>query len=195
MNYAASDIDLRLIERFARGEEAAFDALVARHRRVIHNLVHHMVGDREAAEDVTLEVFLQAYLSLPSFGRRAKFSTWLHRIAVNVCLQHLRQPRLRWQAAEVPLGEDHVLLAEDAAELVLRHETTALVVAAMQELPETQRAAVILYHLQDRDFLEIAEILGIPAGTAKTRVFHGTRMLREKLRALGVLPSSRRGDT
>jgi RNA polymerase sigma-70 factor (ECF subfamily) len=195
MDYAAPDIDLRLIERFTGGEEAAFDALVARHRRVIYNLVYHMVGDREAAEDVTLEVFLQAYLSLRTFRRRAKFSTWLHRIAVNVCLQHLRQPRLRRQAAEVRLGEEHVLTSEDAIEPVLRREAAALVVAAMQELPETQRAAVILYHLQDRDFSEISEILGIPAGTAKTRIFHGTRMLRDKLRALGILPSSRRGNT
>lgn len=195
MDYAASDIDLRLVERFARGEEAAFDALVARHRRVIHNLVYHMVGDREAAEDVTLEVFLQAYLSLPSFRRKAKFSTWLHSIAVNVCLQYLRQPRLRRRAAEMPLGEEHVLISEDALEPVLRQETAALVVAAMQQLPRTQRAAVILYHLQDRDLPEVAEILGIPAGTAKTRIFHGTRMLREKLRALGILPSSRRSTT
>jgi RNA polymerase sigma-70 factor (ECF subfamily) len=192
MDGAAPDIDLRLIERFAGGDRAAFDALVARHRRAVHNFVYHMVGDREAAEEVTVDVFLQVYSSLSSFKGNARFSTWLHRIAINVCLQHLRRPRLRWQAAEVPL-EEHVLVSEDALEPVLRGETIALVVAAMQQLPQTQRAAVIAYYLQDRDLSEIAEILKVPVGTAKTRVFHGTKALREKLRALGVVPSSRRG--
>jgi len=192
MDYAASDIDLRLIERFARGDQAAFDALVSRHRRAVFNLVHRMVGDREAAEDVTVEVFFQAYLSLPGFRRQAKFGTWLHRIAINVCLQHLRRPRIKQASAEVPLIEGQLPLGRDIAELILSRGSVAQVIAAMQELSSTQRAAVIMHYLDGRAFAEIAEILEIPTNTAKTRVFHGTKALRDKLRALGILPASRR---
>ena len=183
-----ADADFQLVDRFSEGDAAAFDALVERHKQRVFNLVYRMTGDREWAEEITIDVFLETYLSLPSFNKRAKFGTWLHRLAVNVCLEHIRRKKAKRQLEEVPLKEEEVAAPVSPAEIAMTNQLAEQVVRAMQTLPDVHRAAITMFYLEERSCAEIAEILGIPRNTVKTRLFYGTRTLRDQLRAKGILP-------
>ncbi len=113
------DASARLVERFCQGDKAAFDALVACHRQRVYAVVHRMTRDHERAEDITDEVFLEAYRCLPSFRYQSNFSTWLHRVAVNVCLERLRSEKGKRRMAEVPLRGDDGIPLVDPVEMAM----------------------------------------------------------------------------
>ena len=184
-------MDSEAVDRFLGGDERAFDALVQRHRQRIFDLVYRMTNDRDWAEDITVDVLVEVFRSLPKFQKRAKFSTWLHRVALNVCLQSIRQRKARKYLAEVPLEEAELAAVPDPAQSAGGDDSTTRVMAAMQTLPEVHRAAVTMFYLEERSCAEIAEILNIPRNTAKTRIFYATRVLRDNLRAQGIIPQSR----
>lgn len=181
------DASARLVERFCRGDEAAFDALVTYHRQRVYALVHRMTRDHERAEEITDEVFLETYRALPSFRYQSSFSTWLHRVAVNVCLEQLRSEKARKAMSEVPLRGDDEHLLVDPAEVALGRENARLIAEAIESLEEPQRMTVMLYYLKQLTCAEIAGVLGVPRNTVKTRLFHGTRLLRDKLVANGIV--------
>jgi len=181
------DFSSRLVERFCRGDKAAFDVLVAHHRQRILELVSRMTGDHEWAEEITDEVFLETYRALPGFQRRSAFTTWLHRVAVNVCLEHLRKRRSDPRLTEVPLHDGHETVTENPVDIAMSREQAQLIAAAIDSLPEAQRTTVALYYLKQLNCGEIAEALRVPRNTVKTRLFHGTRALRDKLKVDGVV--------
>ena len=183
----SASLDAQLIKRFRGGEATAFDALVLRHRQRVFRLVYRMTGDADWAEDITVEVFLEAYLSLPGFQQRSQFNTWLHRLAVNVCLEHIRHRKAKRYLTEEPLDSQHIASPGNPADAAMNRDLAQRITAAMQDLPECHRAAVVMYHLENLSCAEIAEILGISRNTVKTRIFYGTRVLRDLLRANGVL--------
>lgn len=184
--------DSALVERFLTGDVRAFDALVARHKERVYSLIYRMTADREWAEDITVEVFVEAYHSLPSFRRAAAFGTWLHRVAVNVCLEHLRRRKAKRQIQELQLDGADVPSGPPVLEVIMTRQLADQIVAAMQALPPAQRAALSLFYLEERSHKEIAEILGIPKNTVKTRIFYGTRALRDQLQAKGIISSPER---
>jgi len=188
-------MDSNLIDRFLEGDASAFDALVERHRQRVFNLVYRITNDRDWAEDITVKVFVEVYVALPQFKKQAKFATWLHRIAVNVCLENIRRRKAKKLLREVQLEEGGLAGASDPAQGAMARDLAARVTAAMQVLPETHRAAITMFYLEQRSYAEIAEILGIPRNTAKTRIFHGTKVLRDRLRAEGILPAVSRGQS
>jgi len=186
--------DSRLIESFRKGDAAAFDALVERHKQRVFNLLYRMTGDRERAEDITVDVFLETYFSLPGFKQKAKFTTWLHRLAVNVCLEHLRRKKAKRQLEETSLEEGEAKAVSSPAELVITKELAERIIGAIQVLPETHRAAITMFYLEGRSCAEIAEILDIPRNTVKTRIFYATRVLRDRLQDEGIISSSLAGE-
>jgi RNA polymerase sigma factor (sigma-70 family) len=188
MRYGATSVDTQLIDRFRAGDDAAFDELVQHHKQRIFTLIYRMTGDRDWSEDITVEVFLEAFSSLPRFRQDAKFATWLHRLAVNVCLEQLRLKKAKRQVLETSLGEIQQLESPNPAQAMLQRELADQVLGAMQILPEAHRAAMALFYLEERSCAEIAEILSLPRGTVKSRIYHATRQLRDKLRADGILP-------
>ena len=185
--------DPQLIERFRQGDSYAFDALVGRHKERIFNLAYRMTGDADWAEDITVEVLLEVYASLPQFKNRAKFSTWLHRLAVNVCLEHLRARRSYPQPGGEPLEKYEAPASADPAEIAMNRDLAQHIAHAMQALPEAQRLAVIMYYLEERSCAEIAEILQIPLGTVQSRLARGRRLLRDELVADERVPTPLRG--
>jgi len=187
-------MDSKVIDCFLAGDASAFDALVERHRQRVFNLVYRMTNDREWAEDITVEVLVEVFLSLPKFKKRAQFATWLHRVALNVCLESIRRRKSKKHLPEAPLEEAELAAVSDPAESITSNDLAARVTAAMQLLPETHRAAMTMFYLEELTCAEIAKILGIPRNTAKTRIFHGTKILRDKLRAKGILPLSAGGS-
>jgi len=182
VSFLGLDSDAALVARAQQGDARAFDTLVFRHRSRIYRLAYGMTRDREAAEDVTVEAFCEAYRAIGRFEPRAKFTTWLHRVAVNVCLEHLRRKRAKHLLVEVEL-DPSIPASDDTSELVLTRDLACRAMQAIAELPETHRVPISMFYLEQLSCTEIARSLNIPRNTVKTRIFYGTRVVRDRLDA------------
>lgn len=161
------------------GRREAFDELVVRHRRAVYLLCYRFVANHEDAADLAQDVFLRAYRALPRFKGEAAVGTWLHRIAVNVCLNRLAG---RTHAAE-PLDERQLPPSRepDAVSRLMSDERAGQVRAAIARLPPKQRATLILRVYQDLPHQDIARILGSSVGAVKANFFHALHNLKRLL--------------
>lgn len=171
--------DAALVRAFVAGERAAFDAIVARHQRVVYQLCYRFVRNHEDAADLTQDVFVRAFKGLKAFKGDSKLSTWLHRVAVNVCLNRVAVVRPDMEPLDAARHVDH--RAEDAFGVVARSERAADVRRAIAQLPPKQRATVLLRIYQDLSHEEIAGILGGTVGAAKANFFHALGNLKRIL--------------
>jgi RNA polymerase sigma-70 factor (ECF subfamily) len=182
------DTDDALVQRFQRGERAAFEELVARYRDRIFNYLRAMSGCDSEAEDLTQEAFIRAFVNASSFRRESSFHTWLYRIAYNGYLDAVRKRKRRPIASlDQPLSDEDGELPEipDPAagpeEHVERMELQSVLVAALQDLPERLRAVVVLHDVHGYSYEEIASVVRCPIGTVRSRLFHARQRLRRKL--------------
>jgi len=171
--------DEELVRACVDGDRRAFDVLVERHQRQVYRLCYRFVGSHEDASELAQDAFVRAYRALPKFERTSKFSTWLHRITVNVCLNRLALKRPAHQA----LDDSSAIRApgETADAAVLREERAARVRAAIAQLPKKQRATLILRAYHDLPHEEIAGILGSSVGAVKANFFHALANLKKRL--------------
>ena len=184
-----ADADIGLVLQFQAGATDAFDLLVERHRSRMFHLACRLVGP-EDADDVTQEVFIAAYRSLRGFRGQARFSTWLYRIALNVCSRAVKSRTLRSsrlpaaQSAGEDLQEEPEIpdTTHDPERLALRVELQEHVRQAIAALPEKHRTVIVLRDLQQLSYQEIAEIAGCPVGTVRSRLHHATAGLARRLR-------------
>ena len=181
--------DEELVTLAMGGDSESFNQLVLRWERPIHALAYRTLGREDEARDVCQETFLRAYRALPGFKGEAKFSSWLYRIALNLCRDWIRKKR-RTPVMQAPEGIDLADLADLAAArgpvesietLVARRQLSQRVATAMRTLPEEQRTAVILKEYHGLTFQEIAEMQGCPLSTVKTRLYQGLSVLRKQL--------------
>ena len=178
--------DEDLVARSKTGDTESFNQLVRRWERPIFALAYRTLGREEDARDVTQETFLRAFRALGGFKGDAKFSSWLYRIALNLCRDWMRKER-RTPRVEVPEGLDVEQLAaqhgpsETVEDLAVRAELSRGVAAAMEHLPAEQRQAIILKEYHGLTFQEIAELMKCPLSTVKTRVYQGLSTLRKLL--------------
>jgi len=174
--------EARLIARAAAGETAAFRTLYERHRNDVARLVYRMLGARSDLEDVIQEVFIQAFRSLKDFRGQSKFSTWLHRVTVNVVLMHRRAARSRPVFADEPPG-DPSLRSEDLApdEDADRRERMRAFSRLLSRLADKKRVVFVLHELEGIAPAEIAKIVGAPVLTVRTRLFYARRELEQML--------------
>jgi RNA polymerase sigma-70 factor (ECF subfamily) len=176
--------DAELVAASKAGDQDAFAQLVLRHQRRVFNLVFRMLQQYEEANEVTQETFFAAWQGLPAFRGDARFSTWLYRIAYNCCLKQLEQ-RKRDIALQTAIQAEQVLQEEScdarAAEELETYERQALVREHLSLLPTKYRVVLILRHLQEMTYEEMAEILTIPIGTIKTHLFRARNLLKERL--------------
>lgn len=168
-----------LIARTCRGDQAAFGELVEEHRGRILRVCFRLMGNVEDAKDVAQEVFLQAYLGLDRFRGSARFRTWLYRIAVNRCLNALRERRL---SAE-PLDESIPDPRPTPDRVFARRELCRDIDRALERLSPDLRAAVVLRDCLGCSYAEIAEVLDVPLGTVKSRISAARWTLRGSLEA------------
>ncbi|HEY5617614.1 MAG TPA: RNA polymerase sigma factor [Vicinamibacterales bacterium] len=182
--------DEDLVARSMGGDLESFNQLILRWERPIYALAYRVIGREEDARDVCQETFLRAFRALPGFKGQAKFSSWLYRIALNLCRDWIRRRR-RSPLVELPEGVDLVELATDRGpaesveELVSRKELSEAVAEAMTLLPEEQRTAIILKEYHGMTFQEIADLQGCPLSTVKTRLYQGLSVLRRNLEKSG----------
>src|SRR6266852_4860145 len=179
--------DLLLVAFSKNGDQEAFAQLVQRYQRRIFNLVYRMLQQYEEASEITQETFLAAWQGLPSFRGDARFATWLYRIAYNCALKQL-ETRKRDRALQAALQAEQALESEDtyksADAQIDEHERQAFVQEHLSRLPAKYRAVLILRHLQDMTYEEMAEILTMPVGTIKTHLFRARNLLKERLQGL-----------
>jgi RNA polymerase sigma-70 factor (ECF subfamily) len=173
----------RLVGRAAAGDTVAFRQLYERHRTDVARLVYRMLGARADLEDVIQEVFVQVYKSLKDFRGQSKFSTWLHRVTVNVVLMHRRAARSRPVFADEPPAEPALRSAgitpdEDAE----RRERVRAFGRLLGRLADKKRIVFVLHELEGIPPTEIAKIVGAPVLTVRTRLFYARRELEEMLR-------------
>jgi RNA polymerase sigma-70 factor (ECF subfamily) len=178
--------DEELVAKASRGDAECFNELIRRWERPIYALAYRTIGREEDARDVCQETFLRAYRALPGFRGQAKFSSWLYRIALNLCRDWVRRER---RTPIVQPSEDVDLLelaaasepSESIEDLVARKDLARLVEQAMSRLPEEQRTAILLKEYHGLTFQEIADIVGCPLSTVKTRLYQGLAVLRREL--------------
>ncbi len=177
--------DELLVRRCQDNDEEAFDALFHRHLSRVHALVCHYIGDREEASDLTQEVFVRVYTHIRSFRGQSAFTTWLYRIAVNVCIEQRRKLARRGnRAAFVPiedLGRELTAEEEEPMDAVLRHDVQARLHDAVGLLPEQHRLVVSLRYFEGLSCKEIAEILECPVGTVNSRLHYAMAKLKDAL--------------
>ena len=175
--------DSELVTRAREGDTTAFNRLATRHRERILNYALRSLGDREAAEDVTQDVLIRLHRALPGFRGDAEIATWLYRVTVNLCRDHLR--RMRRRGREAPLGgaddRPELVVLEDPVADVARERAMEAVERALQRLPERQREAVLLRYLGELSYAEIAAVTDTPQGTVASRVFRALRRLGQEL--------------
>ena len=182
--------DEELVARSIRGDAESFNQLILRWERPIYALAYRVIGREEDARDVVQETFLRAFRALPGFKGQAKFSSWLYRIALNLCRDWIRRQQ-RAPVSQMPEDIDPAeLLAEtqpteSIEDLVARRELSAIVADAMKSLSDEQRTAIILKEYHGMTFQEIADMQGCPLSTVKTRLYQGLSQLRKQLERRG----------
>lgn len=175
---AAVDPDEELIERIARGDPAAVRALVARKLPRLLSLGQRMLGDAAEAEDVAQDAFLRVWKQAPRWTPgAARFDTWLHRVALNLCYDRLR--RRRETATETPPEQVDEGPAPDRG--LEAADTSVRVTRALQALPDRQREAIVLCHYQDLGNIEAAAVMGVSVEALESLLGRGRRALRAAL--------------
>lgn len=184
MNY----VETRLVKLSLAGDRRAFSELVDMYKDKIYYLGYRMLGNVHEAEDIVQETFLRVFTNLERYDLAQKFSTWIYRIATNLCIDRLRKRKANYSLdAEVEGGEgiDYYAtlrsndpLPEDS---LMLSETQQTIRRAIDQLPEKYKAVVILRYLHDMSLQEIGEALDMPVTTVKTRVHRGREFLRKKL--------------
>jgi RNA polymerase sigma-70 factor (ECF subfamily) len=183
--------DSELVSTAVAGREEGFEELVRRYQRPISAYVYRMVGDYDAALDLTQEVFIKVYGSLSRYKPEYKFSTWIYKIAHNSAVDHLRRHSTREQSLmkdfegeqrEISI-ESHRPSPEQESE---REERRAEIEAVVRQLPSAYRELIVLRHSHDMSYDEIAEVTGLPLGTVKNRLFRARDAMRQEFTARGI---------
>jgi RNA polymerase sigma-70 factor (ECF subfamily) len=186
--------DRALIARCQNADASAFNEIVARYKGKIYHYILRMVGNAEDAEDLTQEVFIRMVVHIHGFRAEASLSTWLFRIAGNLCVDSFRRRRKDKglvSSLDTPTlsddedsgaGRDIADLSQAPESLMGRKELGAQIEAALAKLPPKLRSAVVLHDIEGLPYDDIAEVERIPLGTVKSRIFNARVALREHLR-------------
>jgi len=179
-----------LMLKIAGGDESAFQILVERHQASLLNMIYRFIGDRTKSQDLAQEVFLRVWQAAGRYEPNAKFTTWLYRIAANLCLNELKASRRkRWlrffhaDTEEQTVGEENFSNGSPSPEdLLLARERSRQITSALQSLPENQRLALILKRYDDLSYEEIARILNCSVSAVESLLVRAKRNLQEKLK-------------
>ena len=183
--------DQYLVERVQDGDKQAFDILVKKYQHRIVVLVSRFLNNSADVQDVTQEAFIKAYRALPNFRGESAFYTWLYRIAVNTAKNHLvsqgrRPPSVDLDVSDAEQFEGTLALKEQATpeRLLLKDEIQRVVTETIEGLSEDLRTAITLRELEGMSYEEIAEVMGCPVGTVRSRIFRARETIQVKLKTL-----------
>ena len=189
--------DHELVTRTQQGSEKAYRELLGRYQRPVFSIIYRMIRDREQAEDLAQETFVRVFNNIDRYDPRYKFSSWIFKIATNLTIDWIRRKELNTVSID---GSRNAVTAEQI-------EATSITIASTDETPEElleakelgeeiegaisklrpeYKAAILLRHVEGREYQEIAEILSLPLGTVKTYIHRGRNELRDQLQHLRV---------
>lgn len=176
-----------LVNRFQNGDTEAFNTLVLKYQARIAKLIYRHINDAETTKDLCQEVFLKAYKALPKFKRESAFYSWLYRIAMNCCIDFLRQQKRRQTFVfdELTVGPEELLLISkhpSPSHLIEMEELGDIIGKAVKQLPPKQQRVFRLRYEQKLQIKEIAALVKRSEGTVKTHLHHAHRRLRELMR-------------
>lgn len=177
------------IKQVIKGDQNAFAEIVELYKDKVYQLCYRILGNKHEAEDMAQEAFIRAYVNITKFNPTRKFSTWLYRIATNLCIDRIRKKKPDYYLdAEVPGTDGLSMYSQVAADVTKPDEeveSLELQESIQQEilkLPEKYRSVIVLKYIEELQLQEISDILEIPLGTVKTRVHRGREALRKQLR-------------
>lgn len=181
--------DVELVRKAKAGDGKAYDELTLLYKDVVFKIINRMVRNKQEAEDLTQEAFIKAYNSITSFNEEYAFSTWLFKIATNNCIDFFRKRKLRTHSMDETIRyKDDEIQQEyadpepDVEYEIIAGEKSRMIRRAIDELPDKYRTVIQLRHQDEKSYEEIAEILDLPLGTVKARIFRAREMLNKSLR-------------
>ena len=176
-----------IVERCLHGDPAAWNEIVRLHWRTVFNVAYKFVGRHDLAEDLAQDVFLKLFKSLDTFDRRANFQTWLISVSRNLCIDHYRSVRKERETIDRDVDAGELTPAapgQSAYQALEQADRVELLRKAMAELPPTLREAVIKRDIQELSYQEIADQLGLPEGTVKSRINRGRTELARQVQRI-----------
>jgi RNA polymerase sigma-70 factor (ECF subfamily) len=172
------DDDFSLIQRFIEGDESIFSTLVQRHKDKIRNIIYLTLNSSDSVDDIAQDVLITTYKNLKSFRFESQFSTWLYRITVNKCKDHLRKVKIRSIFTPIKDGDDDPVYIPS-----MEHKDISEIVnKAISRLPEKLRLPLLLKDIEGLSYQEISEAVNCEIGTVKSRIFRAREGLRELLK-------------
>ncbi len=178
-----------LVRRAIAGDVDAYGILVAKYQQRVFNLISRMVGQREAAEDLAQEVFIKAYRKIGEFRFESSFFTWLYTIAVNTCRNFYRKREpvaIDIEEHEGVMSAANTSPMEAQDEVVYRRQRAKIIREALEKLPAEHREALVLCDLEGLSYQEIADIMSVPIGTVRSRIFRARTAMK------GLIPEELR---
>lgn len=171
--------DFSLIKRFIDGDESVFKLLVNRHKEKVRNLIFVTLNSPDMIDDISQEVFISVFKKLDRFRFESQFTTWLYRITINKCRDHLRKVKIRSILSPFSASEEE--LSYSSSNLHDDTEIQEIVRKAVAQLPIKLRAPLILKDFEGLSYQEIAESIGVEVGTIKSRIFRAREALKKYL--------------
>jgi RNA polymerase sigma-70 factor, ECF subfamily len=172
------DDDFSLIKRFIDGDDSAFKLLMQRHKEKVRNIIYMTLNNSGLVDDITQEVFLTVYRNLYGFRFESQFTTWLYRITINKCKDHLRKMKIRSIFIPIKENEEDPVYIPPAES----RDIAEVVRGAIKELPEKLRVPLMLKDIEGMSYQEIAESMQCEIGTVKSRIFRAREGLKELLK-------------
>ncbi|MDF1544755.1 MAG: sigma-70 family RNA polymerase sigma factor [bacterium] len=183
--------DLEIIQEALAGSQKAFRTLTERHQTAVFHIIFKIVRDKETTNDLVQETFMKAFASLASYRSEYRFSTWLYKIAANCSIDFLRKKRINALSLDQQLqtkeGTVEIEVPDNSynpEKDLVRKQQSFSIAEAIDSLPDKYKEVIIYRHKDDKTYEEIAELLDIPVGTVKARIFRARELLKKKLKGI-----------
>lgn len=185
------DDETKVIAEALKGNQKAYESLAERHRQAIYHIIFKIVRNNETAHDLVQETFMKAFASLGSYRSEYRFSTWLYKIAANCSIDYLRKRRINALSLDqqIPTKDGSVSIevpdySYHPGKELERKEQRYNIEEAIQALPDKYREVIVYRHKDDKSYEEIADLLNIPVGTVKARIFRARELLKKRLKSM-----------
>ena len=176
------------IKQVLKGDQNAYADIVNLYQHKLYQICYRMLGNKQEAEDIAQEAFVRAYINLHSYDQKRKFSTWLYRIATNLCIDRIRKKKPDYYLDAEVAGTDGLDMYSQIAadeklpeDVVTQMELQDRIQYEISRLPDKYRSVIVLKYIEELSLQEISEILDMPLGTVKTRIHRGREALRKQL--------------
>ncbi len=190
-DYTMDALVNKRIKQVLKGDQNAYSDIVNLYQHKLYQICYRMLGNKQEAEDIAQEAFVRAYINLHSYDQKRKFSTWLYRIATNLCIDRIRKKKPDYYLDAEVAGTDGLDMYSQIAadeqlpeDVVEQMELQERIQYEISRLPDKYRSVIVLKYIEELSLQEISEILGMPLGTVKTRIHRGREALRKQLNNL-----------